>query len=188
MPRNTFTRCRGFTLMELMVVLVLMGIILSMMTISVGDGGQYRALEEEANRLKTLIEMARDESVMRSQDWIIAIKEDGYQFEIEKIVEEKGVRKKKRHPIKDRIFRERKLPDYRLTLMLENEHFAASLLTDDGTDAEEDIIGRVYIYSSGEMSEEFEITMEHENGDDKLTLKGNQFGELSLKSSRDESI
>lgn len=184
-PPDNHTRCHGFTLLELMVVLVLMGIILSMMTISVGDGGKYRELEEEANRLKTLLEMAREETVLRSQDWTIAILEDGYQFEVEKIEEDKGTRKKKRSLIQDRIFRQREIPGYRLSLIIENGQYTAG---EQGQGNEEDVIGRIAIYSSGEMSEEFELTIEQEDGDDKFTLTGTQVGELSLKSSRDEAL
>jgi len=173
-----------------MVVLVLMGIITSMMTISVGDGGKFRELEEEAQRLKTLLEMAKDETIMRSQDWTIAILENGYQFELERIEDDKGTRKRKRHPIEDKIFRQRQLEGYRLNLIFDDSSsFTEEQIPDElKTENEEDIIGRVSIYASGEMSENFEITMEQENGEDKFILTGDQLGQLKLKSSRDEDI
>ena len=134
--------------MELMVVLVLMGIILGMMTLSVGDGGKYRQLEEEALRLKTLMNMAKEEVIIHSQEWFIVFKEDGYLFE-QKIFKSKvnvddkddgdkeddedkeddnadETKKKKTVPIKDKIFRARDLAGYRLSVVIEGEIGRAS--------------------------------------------------------------
>ena len=177
-------------------VLVLMGIILSMTTLSVGDGGKYRELEEEANRLKTLINMAREEAILRSQDWVIAFTKDAYRFEQE---EDKGeehadprstpgneTNKVKYVPIKDSLFRERELAGYQLSLFIDEQAYIEKPEA-EGED-EEDVLGRIYIYSSGELSDSFEVNLEQEDGEDKFTLKANLFGELDLKSSRDEGI
>lgn len=184
-------------------VLVLMGIVLSMMTLSVGDGGKYRQLEEEAQRLKTLISLAKDEVIIHSQDWTLVFKENGYLFEREDLGQKfgqdkdedkdedkkadkgEGTPKKKMVPIEDSIFRTRELPDYRLSLVIEDEVYAVSIQESD--EDEEGTIGRIEIYSSGEMTE-FELTIRAEEGDDHFVLKGTANGELSLKSSRDDEI
>jgi general secretion pathway protein H len=179
---QTHTRCHGFTLLELMVVLVLMGIILSMMTISVGDGGKYRELEEEAQRLKTLISMARDEVIMGSREWRIAFREDGYQFE-----DKQGTKKQVWVPINNKIFRPRDLPGYRLSISIEDQAYPSDEEETEEQKPEEDVIGLVSLYYSGEMMA-FELIMEQEDGEDKFTLKANPFGELELISSRDEKV
>ncbi len=182
-------------------VLVLMGIILSMTTLTVGDGGKYRALEEEAQRLTTLIGMAREEVILGSQEWRIAFKQDGYSFERFKELkallpvdkkdppkskeEDKGTSKDKWVPIENKIFRARDLAGYRLSIIIEDEDYTSS---EEGEEAvAEDIIGLVNIYYSGEMTR-FELTIEQEDGEDKFTLKANEFGELDLKSSRDKEL
>jgi len=187
------------------VVLVLVGIIVSMMTLTVGDGGKYRALEEEANRLKTLIHMAREEVILHSQEWRIAFREDGYQFERVKDIqglataakvdddkqpdkqpdEEKGTTAKNWVQIDNKIFRFRALAGYRLKLLIEDEEYTAS--REEGEKVEENIIGVVNIYYSGEMIP-FELTIEQEDGDDRFILKASPFGELVLTSSRDEAL
>lgn len=175
-------------------VLVLMGIILSMTTLSVGDGGKYRRLEEEAQRLKTLMSMAKEEAILRSQEWAIAFKEDGYQFERENLGQRTKEKKKKKDDddgteedkwslIDDKIFRPRELAGYRLSVIIEDEEYTTA---QDGEN-EDDIMGRVYIYSSGEMMP-FELTIEQEEGEDHFVIKANEFGELDLKSSRDEEL
>lgn len=161
-------------------VIVLMGIILSMMTLSVGDGGKYRKLEEEANRLTTLITMAKEEVILRSQEWAIAIKEDGYQFEREEVEEVNGTPKLKWTPISDKIFRARELPEYRLSVVIEDIESTVS-----SEDNEEGIIGRVRIYSTGEMDES-ELTIRQADEEDHFILKATPLGKLSLRSSRDD--
>lgn len=167
-------------------VLVLMGIILSMMTISVGDGGQYRRLEEEANRLKTLMIMAKEEVVLRSQEWAIVFKQDGYQFEQEEVEEVEGTPKLKKTLITDKIFRPRELPGYHLSIIIEDIEYTDEFDEDREAD-EEDTIGRVQIYSSGEITE-FELTLRLDEGDDHFVLKGMPSGELGLTSSRDDDL
>lgn len=187
MKKTTLARhCHGFTLLELMVVLVLMGIILSMTTLTVGDGGHYRRLEEEANRLLTLVTMARDEAVLRSQDWILVFKEQAYRFDQEKVEEVEGTPKAKTVPIKDKIFRPRELDGYRLSVVVEDAAYPVETPRDDAED-EVDIIGRVTIYSSGEMTE-FELTLRPDDGDDYFILKASPLGELTLIGSRDDEV
>ncbi len=201
--RHTYIHSQGFTLMELMVVLVLMGIILSMMTLTVGDGGKYRQLEEESLRLKTLMNMAKEEVIIYSQEWFIVFKDDGYLFEQEKITLKTDVddsdqdgdgkkpdtvetKKKKTIPIENKIFRSRQLEGYHLSVVIEGEEHSFSLDSDDDEE-EEGTIGRIPIHSTGEMIE-FELKIQQEDEDDYFVLKGTENGDLSLKSSRDDEI
>jgi general secretion pathway protein H len=55
---------RGFSLIELLVVLVLAGIIVSMLTLS-GGGGAQRAFHFEAERVAQLLALAREEAQVR---------------------------------------------------------------------------------------------------------------------------
>ena len=47
----TSTKSKGFTLIELMVVVALIGIIMGSVVLSVGDGGQLDRLEIETKRM-----------------------------------------------------------------------------------------------------------------------------------------
>lgn len=57
---------RGFTLLEIMVVLVLIGIITSFALLSVGGGVKER-LAEEARRLTALIELHQQEAILNGE-------------------------------------------------------------------------------------------------------------------------
>ncbi len=57
---------RGFTLLEIMVVLVLIGIITSFALLSVGGGPRER-LAEEARRLAALVELHQQEAILSGE-------------------------------------------------------------------------------------------------------------------------
>ena len=71
---------RGFTLLELLVVLVLLGIILSFAMLSIGDGGRQDQLEREARRLHALFHLAGEEAVLQSREFGVQIKSGAYSF------------------------------------------------------------------------------------------------------------
>lgn len=67
----------GFTLLEIMVVLVLIGIITSFALLSVGGGPQQR-LAEEAQRLAALVELHQQEAIMNGEPHGIRFSRAGY--------------------------------------------------------------------------------------------------------------
>lgn len=71
---------RGFTLLELLVVLVLVGIIISFAVLSVGDGGRQERLRQEAERIATLFALAGEEAVLRSLEFGVVLQRGGYLF------------------------------------------------------------------------------------------------------------
>jgi general secretion pathway protein H len=58
---------KGFTLLEIMVVIVIVGIVLSFMTLSTGSDRRAEQLEREAQRIVTLLQLASEQAVMRSE-------------------------------------------------------------------------------------------------------------------------
>ncbi|WP_150300451.1 GspH/FimT family protein [Pseudomonas profundi] len=70
----------GFTLMELLVVLVLVGVVASLATLSVGDGAE-RKLRTEAERLAGALRLARDELLITGEaDRALGLRHDAYSF------------------------------------------------------------------------------------------------------------
>ena len=72
----------GFTLLELLVALVLIGIILSFAVFTLGDGGEDRRIKEEANRFYYLIKLAQEEAILNAREWLLEIDSQGYQFSV----------------------------------------------------------------------------------------------------------
>ena len=69
---------RGFTLLEIMVVLVLIGIITSFALLSVGGGGPHERLAEEVRRLAALIELHQQEAILNGETHGIQFSRAGY--------------------------------------------------------------------------------------------------------------
>lgn len=74
-------RHRGFTLIELMVVLVVVGIAMSMVAVN-GLPGAHRGLMFEAERLSQLLQLAREEAQVRGRPIRLQADADGYRFQV----------------------------------------------------------------------------------------------------------
>lgn len=70
-------RQRGFTLLELLVVLVIVGIMLGAVALNATPGDQ-QLLQNEAQRIALLLQLARDEAIVRNQP--VAFEADDYRY------------------------------------------------------------------------------------------------------------
>ncbi len=70
---------RGFTLLELVVVIFIIGIMTGFAVMSIGLG-QADETEREAKRLRAILELALEEAVLNGRDLGLIVNEDGYQF------------------------------------------------------------------------------------------------------------
>jgi type II secretion system protein H len=73
-------RLRGFSLLELMVVVTIIGIFIGVAVLSINVTGTDRDSEQEAFRLKSLLELMREESLLQGIDYGVLFHRDGYQF------------------------------------------------------------------------------------------------------------
>ncbi len=101
--RTAPARCRGFTLIELMVVIVIVGIITSLAALSVGRSGDDQ-LGEEVRRLAALCELASEEAIITGRQFGVHLTPQGYRF----LVYREG---QWQDPQDDRLLRERHLPE-----------------------------------------------------------------------------
>lgn len=81
-------KARGFTLLEMLIVIVLAGILLSIVTISVAPD-EHQALAREAQRIGQLMAIAADEARIRQQPIVWEADLRGYRF----VTEEAGERR-----------------------------------------------------------------------------------------------
>jgi len=72
-------RSRGFTLLELLVVFVIFGILLGMVSFSVIPG-ERQVLQNDAQRIALLLQLARDEAIVRNRPIAFEAEADRYRF------------------------------------------------------------------------------------------------------------
>jgi len=108
-------RVPGFTLLEVLVVLVIIGIITAMAVVSTGVLGGDHQMEEEAQRLQAVLAQAREESMLDGRDVGLRVDRQGYDF-----LRYNGRVAAWEPVVDDTLLRERELPEgLNATLRLE---------------------------------------------------------------------
>lgn len=92
----------GFTLLELLVALVIIGIVVSVAVLALGGNQRAEQAHTEARRLAALIGLASQQAVVQSRSYGVRFSDTGYRF---------LVHDTKWKASADRMFRARALPD-----------------------------------------------------------------------------
>src|SRR5262245_32128387 len=72
-------RLHGFTLLELLVVIVIAGITLGFISVS-AIPNERQALQDEAQRIALLMQLARDEAIVRNRPIAFEAESERYRF------------------------------------------------------------------------------------------------------------
>jgi general secretion pathway protein H len=73
-------RARGFTLIEILVVVTIIGVITAAVVLSVSTTGRDRELEKESDRLLALINYTREQAELQTREFGVMFSDDGYEF------------------------------------------------------------------------------------------------------------
>lgn len=161
---------KGFTLLELLVVIVLLGIVSSFAVLSLNITGLESELKEETKKIHALINLAKEEAIIQAQEIALVVEKKTYSFQY------LDWNSKAWLPKKDKIFRQRKIHDG-LKIYLETE--AGKIIFKKKDDEEE--INRVFFFSSGEQSK-FTIKISiRENEQNYFRITGEINGTLNVE-------
>ncbi|MAA60644.1 MAG: type II secretion system protein GspH [Pseudomonadales bacterium] len=78
--KSTANHHQGFTLIEIMVVVTIIGIMTGVIAINVVNQDPQKELNKEAQRFLALIEMAQEEALFSQEEIGIIVTEQGYKF------------------------------------------------------------------------------------------------------------
>lgn len=70
----------GFSLLELLVVVAIIGLLVRAVTLSWDVLGNDREIEQETGRLRSVIDLLHEEALMQSRDYGVMFTETGYRF------------------------------------------------------------------------------------------------------------
>ena len=73
-------RTKGFTLLEVLMVVLVVGILSAVVLLGLNPGGPERRLNDEAERLASLLSLASSEAVMQNREYGLSLNAAGYRF------------------------------------------------------------------------------------------------------------
>ena len=73
-------RSRGFTLVEILVVVVIMAIVISFAVLSIGTTGRDSQLDDESRRIEGLVGLLHERALLEGRDFGLRIEPAAYEF------------------------------------------------------------------------------------------------------------
>lgn len=167
MPR----RSRGFSLMEIMVVVAIIGLVSAMVLITFSSNRRDTELDKEAERLDALFSYVREQAELQTRDYGFRINDRAYSFVVFDVLGNEW------RPVEeDEALRERNFPEgISPTVVVEGR----KLVLDSRKKEIEDYSPQVLVFSNGDLSS-FEVELSRDGGEDKARLYTDEQSNIRL--------
>lgn len=172
-------RTRGFTLIEILVAVFIIGIVMSVAVLSLSLAGDDREVRKEVRRLMSLIEVAQTDAMMQGREFGIEFMSGAYRF-----VEFDAENDRWAEPPGDDSLKLWQLPDdYEVTLFVEDKEIVldsepATLAVDD-RQPRQDYAPHLFVFSSGD-STPFQLVITRLNDGVAAAIEGDYLGNLDV--------
>jgi general secretion pathway protein H len=174
----------GFTLLEMLVVVLIIGIVMSFAVLSLGGDRRGEALSREAHQFVELLRLAAEQTVLRGEEWGVQLGVDEYRF---LVYTDKGWAVQGEDP----LFRARTLTQgTELDVELEGREIVLGDTLDTKTEGLADQADKddadtlkptLFILSSGEISP-FVARFSAKETEQRFEVKADALGALSVES------
>ena len=173
----------GFTLLEILVVLVIIGVMVSMVTLSVGLLGVDREADEEARRFWAVVRQAREEAELQAIDLAVFVGTTDYEFL------RFDTRRNEWQPVvDDKLYAQRTLPEgLRFRLWMEGREIVLKPGLPDRSkkDENEKWPPQLTVLSSGEVVP-FELHLERDSVPALFRITSLADGDLRVEQRKDD--
>jgi len=147
------TQHKGFSLLELLVVIVIISILFTFTTLAIRGTSPEELIQTEAQRLDRLVQLALEEAILKGQEYGLEFKPDSYRFLL--------YFENRWQPLEDdKLLRKRLLPE---NMELELEIEQVDVLVEDSKKTDEEDEEKpdpqVFLLSSGEITPEFSVRL-----------------------------
>jgi general secretion pathway protein H len=170
-------RNKGFTLVEILVVIVIMAVLISLTVLTVSSTARDSQLDEESRRLEGLVGLLHDRALLEGRDFGLRIEPTAYEFVVFDT-------RRGRWTIMDqeREYRHRQLPKG-ISFQLELDSQVVIIKPIDRTLATDDLPGpQVAIAASGEGTP-FRLTLLRDATQAKASVDGDSLGKITREKS-----
>jgi general secretion pathway protein H len=166
-------RTRGFSLIEIMVVVFIVGLVSAAVIINFTGKSRDTELEKEAQRLDALFGYVREQAELQTRDYGFRINDDSYSFVVFDVLASQW------RPVdEDDALRERKLPEgIQPVVVVEGRSI---VLDRKKRDKElDDFSPDILIFANGDLSS-FEVALQREGARDRARIYTDEQSELHL--------
>jgi len=172
---------RGFSLLELLVVVAIVAIFIGAAVLSIGVAGDDRDVRQETFRLKSILDLVREEALMQNRDFGVLFSASGYRFYIYDYQQLAWVT-----PLADNLLVARGLRgELNLELTVEGRDVALDAEFDD--DGLSDPEPQIMLLSSGEVTP-FQATLFRPFDDARSVLRAELDGTIEIGERDDAAL
>lgn len=174
-------RSRGFTLIELMCVILIIGLVTAAIVLTPSFGGRDSELEKESERAFNLLNYVRDKAQLQTHEFGLFCNDTVYEFltfdprrSVWRAVDE------------DDVLRQRQLPTgLRLRLVVEGRQIVLKSAQDqaredakkDKDQIEKDRVPHIMLFSNGDLTP-FQLTFERDGAGRSVTMQSTDDGKI----------